>query len=512
MLDAPKLLAVIPARAGSRGVPGKNLQLISGVPLVLHTIRTVISSGQAARVVVSTNDPAVAALARIHGVEVIDRPEVYATPEVTIETVLRHATQETGWEGLVAAFQPTCPLLTPTSIQRAVGAFRVSERPWGITAVRARHLTWFDGRPLTRRLNRQYADPVTPVPLEEVGAITIATTDALLAGSLDPDSGTCLPLPDHEALDIDTPADLAAARQAAGRRNVLIEIACGKAVGSGHLYRAIRLAEGLAHHHVGITFVGETPTWALEMLDLRGLWWEGCESVFDDAADLVIFDALDTTAKQVTRRKSEGKLVVTFEDEGDGALYADLTVNELLPTSPYRNVVTGPDYTILRPEFLGAPERPTRDRLRNVLISFGGTDPAGLNDRARSILAGYDTLVMAGPGTPAPTARNMAQCMATADLVVTSQGRTQFEAAALGVPAITIAANEREARHVRCPGHLHLGLHAAVGDHLLAEAVHRLSGDPALRAEMGDTARKAVDGRGLDRVVWRIDGLLAGLT
>jgi len=333
-------------------------------------------------------------------------------------------------------------------------------------------------------------------------------------------AGEILPIPADEALDIDTPGDLAAARLAATRKNILIEVVVGKTVGSGHFHRAVRLAEGLAHHEVGITISGEWPTWALEILDGRGLWWEGCESTFRDAADLVIIDTLDTTVDQIARWKRDGKLVVTFEDEGTGSLYADLTINELLPSpSPYRKTLVGPRYTILRPEFAVAPLRPVfRPRAERILISFGGTDPAGLNRRFSNALSGYRPLVLVGPGAD-PTGisgvlgkgRNMAQCMTSADLVITSQGRTQYEAAAIGVPCITIAANERESRHVRVPGSLHLGLHAAVSDGQLCEAVHRLSGAPELRAEMGETAKGAVDGRGLERVVYRIDGLLSGL-
>lgn len=507
MTDPPPVLAVIPARAGSRGVPGKNLQLFGGVPLVLRTARTVVASGVCAQVFVSTNDPAVLALAAIHGLEVLERPEGLCGSDVGIQAVLAHAAQETGWEGLVAAFQPTCPLLSPGSIQKAVAAFRASGSPWGITAVPARHLIWNTGLPLTARRNRQVRKGG---PQEEVGAMTIATTARLARSEPFGADGALLPLPDAEAVDIDTPGDLASARQADARRNILIEIAVGKQVGSGHFHRARRLAEGLAHHDVGVSIRGECPTWALEALDQRGLWWEGVESSFRGHLDLVILDVLDTTPRQVCGWKAEGVAVASFEDEGPGALYADLVVNELLTNrAQNRRALCGPRYTILRPEFAAAPNRPVHERGQRILISFGGTDPAGLNARVGSLLAGYETLTLAAPG--GLDGPNMAEKMAGADLVFTSCGRTQYEAAALGIPAVTIAANERESRHYRCAGHLHLGLHAAVSDHAIQDAAQRLCSDPALRAEMAGTARAEVDGLGLDRVVWHLDGLLGGL-
>src|SRR4051794_879626 len=67
-------LAVIPARAGSRGLPGKHLRLIGGEPMLLHTLRAALAARRVDRVVVTTNDPAVARLARRALVGVVERP------------------------------------------------------------------------------------------------------------------------------------------------------------------------------------------------------------------------------------------------------------------------------------------------------------------------------------------------------------------------------------------------------------------------------------------------------
>jgi spore coat polysaccharide biosynthesis predicted glycosyltransferase SpsG len=98
-----------------------------------------------------------------------------------------------------------------------------------------------------------------------------------------------------------------------------------------------------------------------------------------------------------------------------------------------------------------------------------------------------------------------------ADLVVTGAGRTVHEAAACGVPVLSIAANERESRHSHCDGVLRLGLHVAVSDDTIQGAVHRLLKAPDLRQEMASTARAAVDGLGSRRFVHRAEALLEGL-
>ena len=69
-----EVVAVIPARGGSKGVPGKNVALVGGVPLVVRAVRAAQAAERIDRVVVSTDDDAIAAAARAAGAEIIDRP------------------------------------------------------------------------------------------------------------------------------------------------------------------------------------------------------------------------------------------------------------------------------------------------------------------------------------------------------------------------------------------------------------------------------------------------------
>ena len=67
MTAAAAALALIPARGGSKGIPGKNLQEVEGVPLVGRSVQAALASTRVSRVVVSTDDDAIAAAARSHG-------------------------------------------------------------------------------------------------------------------------------------------------------------------------------------------------------------------------------------------------------------------------------------------------------------------------------------------------------------------------------------------------------------------------------------------------------------
>lgn len=86
----PGTLGIIPARGGSKGLPGKNLRPLGGAPLIAHTIRAAVES-RIERVIVSTDDEEIAAAARDHGAEVpFKRPEALSGDEATSLSVLLH--------------------------------------------------------------------------------------------------------------------------------------------------------------------------------------------------------------------------------------------------------------------------------------------------------------------------------------------------------------------------------------------------------------------------------------
>ncbi|MFE7837831.1 cytidylyltransferase domain-containing protein [Streptomyces sp. NPDC057474] len=86
-----RVLAVIPARGGSKGVPAKNLAPVGGVPLVARAVRECLGARLVTDVVVSTDDHAIAAAARVSGAEVVLRPAAIAGDTATSEAAVLHA-------------------------------------------------------------------------------------------------------------------------------------------------------------------------------------------------------------------------------------------------------------------------------------------------------------------------------------------------------------------------------------------------------------------------------------
>ena len=121
-------IAIIPARAGSKGVPGKNLRELGGKPLVVWSIEASLACRNIARTIVSTDSEEIARVARGCGAEVpFLRPAALATDSAATEPVMLHALgklEESGEApGALVLLQPTSPLRLAGSLDRAVAEF-----------------------------------------------------------------------------------------------------------------------------------------------------------------------------------------------------------------------------------------------------------------------------------------------------------------------------------------------------------------------------------------------------
>lgn len=121
-----KVLGVIPARGGSKGVPRKNLQMLVGNPLIFYVINAALESKLLNRVIVSTEDEEIARVARSYGAEVpFTRPKELARDEVSLIPVVQHAMryldENEGWKAdIIVSIQPTSPLIESLDIDSAI--------------------------------------------------------------------------------------------------------------------------------------------------------------------------------------------------------------------------------------------------------------------------------------------------------------------------------------------------------------------------------------------------------
>jgi N-acylneuraminate cytidylyltransferase len=126
MVTPDKVLAVVPARGRSKSIPGKNIKLLGGHPLIAYSVAAGLQAGRVGRVIVSTDDPEIARIAKALGAEVpFLRPAALAGDSVTDLPVFQHALEALDQAGnarpeIVVQLRPTSPFRPPGAVDEAV--------------------------------------------------------------------------------------------------------------------------------------------------------------------------------------------------------------------------------------------------------------------------------------------------------------------------------------------------------------------------------------------------------
>ena len=183
--------------------------------------------------------------------------------------------------------------------------------------------------------------------------------------------------------------------------------------------------------------------------------------------DIIINDILDTKLDYIKSLKENNYKIINFEDLGRGSKYADLVINAIYPKlDEIKNHHYGEEFFILRDEFILSNSKIINRKIKNILITFGGVDPNNYTKRVVDIIneycqenkitinvvAGfgynkYDSLKQYTNVNIHKDIKNISDFMLSSDIIFTSAGRTVYEIASIGTPAIIIAQNKRELTH-----------------------------------------------------------------
>ncbi len=226
-LSQLEILAIIPARAGSLGIPGKNLCSVGGKSLVSRSVEAALGARAPTRVVVSTDGPDIARASRAAGAEVIRRPAELATGDAPSELALLHALEELEKDGgyrpdLILMIQCTSPFLLSRQIDEGVEQFLDQGLDCCFTGFRSYQFLWRPSDPegwygvnhsSARRDRRQILD----LEMVENGAFYLMREPGFRnARHRFFGRCGCYEMPKIQSLEIDTPDDLALARALAG--------------------------------------------------------------------------------------------------------------------------------------------------------------------------------------------------------------------------------------------------------------------------------------------------------
>ena len=519
------ILVVIPARGGSKGIPRKNLRLLDEKPLLYYSIYNALNSKYNLDVFVSSDDDEILNTAQKFGAQIHKRDSNIADDKTTLDPVIYdcyiHTKQAENKDyDLIITMQPTSPLLSSSSLDKAISKILDDKTIDTIIAAKdATHLSWRSENKefvpnYTERVNRQYLTP----EFTETGAFLITRVSVISRDTRIGNNVDLALLSGGEEIDIDTYEDWSLCEYYLKRKHILFVVRGNSTVGLGHVYNTLLIANDILNHQ--ITFlVDKDSKMAFNAIKTKNypVLMQNAENILDDikniAPNIVVNDRLDTTEDFMKSLKKECYKVINFEDLGKGCEYADAVINAIYPEKhSVPSHYFGQDFFILRDEFILADEKIVKEKIQNILITFGGVDPNNYTEKVIksinnycvdnkihiNVIAGfgydkYNTIKKYGNINVKRNISNISDYMLDADLIFTSAGRTVYEVASIGTPAIVLVQNEREMTHFFASskyGFSNLGLGYNVTDEEILNEFIRLVESFEVREHMSSLMKK----------------------
>lgn len=538
-----KILVVIPARGGSKRIPRKNVRIMCGRPLIQYSIDNARSLTQKydTDIAVSTDDDELKNIAgRREGVCVVERGEKLSSDKITLDPVIYDAVckmeeKNSCTYDIVITMQATSPTLKSETILAAIDAFISEGYDTMISVVNRPHLSWKEeGGKIVKNYEKRLNSQELPKNFLETGGFLMAKRSVVSENSRIGENVGVYEIPSAQSVDIDTEEDWAVCESILNRKRILFRAVGQQQLGMGHIYRCLTLAYKLIGHD--LLFVTDSES-DMGIKKLEESFFpmkvvkndEEYEAVLREyAPDVIVNDILDTTAPYMEICRRNAKRVVNFEDQGTGAQYADAVINALYEHDSLKNsnVYEGFKYFCIRDEFLEDEPKEFSEDVKNVMIIFGGADPVNLTGRLYEICQllhekkkdvefhfitgfayGHKDEVVSIPEKNIfvhHDVKRVSTYMRQADLAITSQGRTIYELASMGVPAIVMAQNEREAEHVFAGiqnGFINLGIGERTDAITIIKTIQWLMDTPNVRKEMRSLQLTKEFAKGQQRVL-----------
>jgi len=375
----------------------------------------------------------------------------------------------------IILYRAATPLVDHLEIMQAYELFLQKKADILVTLKKEERCIWKDvnGHP-DHLIYNEKTEPI----LLEIKAFFIVKSDILCRNK---PTHTVIPYYlDEKAIEINGYQDWWICEKLLKQKRILFVVAGYPEIGLGHVNRALTLAHEITDHHIQFlcTKESELAVKRIAEKDYPTLLQTSPElhsDVLKLKPHLVINDILDTERNYVKALVNENIKVINFEDSGPGADLADLVINALYPGDEKlpKKFLYGYDYFCLRDEFNDVRKRHFSNDLKNLLITFGGTDPNNYTLRTFETVLdickqkGVHIYIVTGPGylhkeqlisrleetdydeiEYIHQTGVMSSIMEKVDLAIASAGRTVYELAHMRIPAIIMSQHDREATHL----------------------------------------------------------------
>ena len=521
-----KILIVIPARGGSKGIPRKNLRLLNGKPLIYYSIKTALHSIFSPDVYVSSDDDEILLMSKNFGAKTFKRNQKNAEDHTTLDPVIYECykfaeKKENKTYDCVVTLQPTSPLLKTSTLDQSLEYFIRNKKTTDtlISVKDNTHLSWRkEGNNFIpnyiKRVNRQ----VLPKEYTETGGFLISQSSNVEMDNRIGKKISLSILENGEEIDIDNYVDWNICQYFLSKKKILFVVTGNNKVGLGHVYNTLIIANDILNHSIEF-LVDKASELALQKIKTFNYpcYIQKSNNLINDIRErepnLIINDLLDTSVKYMEQIKSLDVQVINFEDLGPGSLMADSVFNAIYPEKiEVENHYYGQNYFILRDEFFYHENEKKIEEVKEILITFGGVDPNNYtkkvllsiydyckkNNILIHVIAGfgyqnYDSLDAFKDVLVHKNISNISEYMFRCDLIFTSAGRTIYEIASIGSPAIVMAQNKRETTHFFATekfGFLNLGIGTLISEATILDYFIELIHNKDKRIAMNEKMKK----------------------
>jgi spore coat polysaccharide biosynthesis predicted glycosyltransferase SpsG len=248
----------------------------------------------------------------------------------------------------------------------------------------------------------------------------------------------------------------------------------------------------------------------------------------NQGADLILLDRLETSVELIKTLKSHNKKVVTFDDYGEGRIYADIAISSIFDDVPEsKNLIKGYEYLILSKNEYHLSN--FNENVQNIVATFGGNDNRDICSHflenvesipqdisIKIILGKIDKKILQSYVHQIELKKNKDnieififpdnyhQIISNADIAVSTGGLSIFEFSAYGIPTIGIPQYEHQLRTIENLEEHGISISGSEGMELsnakFLDAINSLIGDNDLRKSMASNAINQIDGRGAHRI------------
>lgn len=473
-----ELILIIAREKGSKEISKQNLRIINGKPLLYYVIHNAIQYKKA-HVIVSTDSDEIKHLSTLYGASVIIRPKKLTKDNISLEEIAEHAIKELKKHNTefkkCLILHPHFPLITERTIEKFFKNLNSEKK----TIFGIKENINFSEKFGHIRNNNSKLELINE-KIVEVKKIVSFDCENFINTRKFKKPYYSMKIPNEEIFSPESYHDFASLESMINKKRILVRVDGSKTIGLGHVYNMLTILNYFRNEEILIVMNSKRKMGIEKfneyLYDVKIFSNE--KQLFDIIKkfnpQIIFNDILNTKINYMKKLKQTKSIIVNFEDLGYGRKLADYVINPIYSQNQIqKNEFFGYKFACVRDEFRLWQKDTIRKDVKQIAISFGGTDPKNKTSRTlkiikKSVPREIKIKVILGFGNKNKNIIKkivkkmkddgfdleiieksdfLAKHFIESDFAIISNGRTAFEVAATKVPMISISVNDRERAH-----------------------------------------------------------------